>query len=265
MWKWEADDAKGVMVMVHGASEHHRRYKWLIEKWISEGFHVIMGDLPGQGLSIRNRGHIDTFDEYIQEIMRWIEEAKRYELPIFLLGHSMGGLAVIRTLQENHVSIEAVILSSPCVDLIKYPPTHLEALSVVLNRFAPAIKVRSHIDTGIATRNQEIIELDKNDSLFVRKVSVRWYRELVKAMKLAHKLVDKFPNVPLLVMQAGQDKIINTDSVKEWFNGLENDEKMYKEWNGLYHEIFNEPEREEVFHYVKHFALIHCKDNYTRS
>ena len=54
MWKWEAEgEAKAVVVMVHGAMEHHRRYGWLIEMWRLSGFHVIMGDLPGQGMTTR--------------------------------------------------------------------------------------------------------------------------------------------------------------------------------------------------------------------
>jgi len=65
MWKWEADgEAKAVIVMVHGELEHHGRYGWLIEQWRLAGFHVIMGDLPGQGLTSRvNRGHIESFDD----------------------------------------------------------------------------------------------------------------------------------------------------------------------------------------------------------
>lgn len=58
MHKWEAVNPKGVIVMVHGAAEHHGRYRWLIEMWRSVGMHVIMGDLPGQGLTTRRRGHI---------------------------------------------------------------------------------------------------------------------------------------------------------------------------------------------------------------
>ena len=103
MWKWEAEgEPKAVVVIIHGAMEHHRRYGWLIEKWRLSGFHVIMGDLPGHGLTSRaGRGHIDSFDEYIFEVKDWIQAAYRFELPVFLIGHSMGGLIAIRLLQEE--------------------------------------------------------------------------------------------------------------------------------------------------------------------
>lgn len=257
MWRWEADDARAAIVMVHGASEHHGRYKWLIEMWRSAGMHVIMGDLPGQGTSTRKRGHIDSFDDYINEIEVWVEEGLKYGKPVFLLGHSMGGLAVIRTMQEKHLPVEAVLLSSPALGLVEPPPKRLEWLSKGLNFVIPSMRFASHLEPGIATRNKEIQELDKNDSLYVRKVSVRWYREFVKAMKLAYETQDKFPDKPVYLFQAGADKIVDKVIVKEWFDKLKVSEKMYKEWNGLYHEVFNEPEREQVFAMAK--SLIDMK------
>ena len=124
MWKWEAEgEAKAVVVMVHGAMEHHRRYGWLIEMWRLSGFHVIMGDLPGQGMTTRSRrGHIDSFDEYIFEVKDWIQAAYQFNLPVFLIGHSMGGLITIRLLQQEKLNLAGVILSSPCLGLIHQPP-----------------------------------------------------------------------------------------------------------------------------------------------
>jgi lysophospholipase len=254
MWKWEADNAKGTIVIVHGAAEHHGRYKWLIEMWRLSGYHVVMGDLPGQGTTTRRkRGHIQSFDEYINEVADWIEEAKTFHLPIFLLGHSMGGLVVIRTLQEKRLPVKGVILSSPCLGLVTYPSKGLDLLSKVLNYVMPSMLFDSGLSVEVATRNEEVREMDKNDSLYVTKVSVRWYRELIKAMQLAYRNIDKFPDIPLLLMQGGDDKIVDKVVVKEWFDKLPISEKVYKEWNKLYHEIFNEPERDDVFLYAKTF------------
>ena len=255
MWKWEADEAKGTIVMVHGAAEHHGRYKWLIEMWRSSGYHVVMGDLPGQGTtSRRKRGHIESFDEYINEVIDWIETAKCFRLPIFLLGHSMGGLIAIRVLQEKQLPVNGVVLSSPCLGLVNYPSKGLDLLSKLLNYVMPSFLFDSGLSVEIATRNEEIREMDKNDSLYVTKVSVRWYRELINAIRLAHKNVAKQLDVPLLLMQSGDDKIVDKAVAKQWFDQLPISEKTYKEWGELYHEIFNEPEREQVFLYAKSFV-----------
>jgi lysophospholipase len=261
MWKWEAEgDAKAVIVMVHGAMEHHRRYGWLIEMWRTSGFHVIMADLPGQGMTTRSlRGHIDSFDEYIIEVKDWIQAAYRYELPVFLLGHSMGGLISIRLLQEEKLNLAGVILSSPCLGLVHAPSRLLNALSHVLNVLYPSLRMNSGLTVQMATRNEDVREADSNDTLYVTKVSVRWYRELANAIKEAFENMENIQDVPMLLMQAGDDKIVNKMTVKEWFNNAPLSEKRFKEWQKCYHEIFNEPEREEVFEYAKDFVISQLK------
>lgn len=261
MWKWEADgEAKAVIVMIHGALEHHRRYGWVIEMWRSSGFHIIMGDLPGQGLTTRsNRGHIDSFDEYINEVNDWIEAAYDFNLPVFLLGHSMGGLVAIRMLQEQHKELAGVILSSPCLGLIHQPPKMLNMLSHGLNVIMPTLRMSPGLSVDMATRNEEVRRVDQNDSLYLTKVSVRWYRELSSAIELAFENMDKLQDVPMLVMQGGDDKIVDKHSVNEWFNQAPLSEKRYKEWPKCYHEVFNEPERDEIFAYALDFVISQLK------
>ena len=261
MWKWEAEgEAKAVIVMVHGAMEHHRRYGWLIEMWRTSGFHIIMGDLPGQGMTTRSRrGHIDSFDEYIFEVKDWIQAAYTYDLPVFLLGHSMGGLIAIRLLQEEHLNLAGVILSSPCLGLVQTPSNFLNILSLGLNVIYPKLKMNSGLTVEMATRNEDVREADLNDTLYVTKVSIRWYRELVAAMKNAFENLGKIQDVPMLVMQGGDDKIVNKQVVREWFNQVPLSEKRFKEWQKCYHEIFNEPERDEVFEYAKDFVISQLK------
>ncbi|WP_442595612.1 alpha/beta hydrolase [Neobacillus sp. D3-1R] len=261
MWKWETEgEAKAVIVIVHGASEHHGRYGWLIEMWRSSGYHVIMGDLPGQGLTSRTRrGHIDSFDEYIFEVKDWIQSAYQFELPVFLVGHSMGGLVSIRLLQEERLNLAGVVLSSPCLGLIHTPSKFLDVISHGINLIYPSLRMESGLTVDMATRNLEVREIDSNDTLYVTKMSVRWYRELVTAMKLAFDKNSVIQDVPMLVMQAGDDKIVNKNSVREWFNQAPLSEKRFKEWPEFYHEIFNEPDRDIVFQYTKDFIEGHLR------
>ncbi|WP_028399744.1 alpha/beta hydrolase [Ectobacillus panaciterrae] len=257
MRKREAEEAKAAIVIVHGAMEHHGRYLPLADMWTSKGYHVVMGDLPGHGTTSRRRGHINHFDEYIEEVKVWIKEAQAYKLPLFLLGHSMGGLIVIRTLQETGMEVDGVILSSPCLGVLSQPPVYLRVASKVLNVVAPKLLVASNLTVEMATRNKEIRDAMENDSLYLRKVSVRWYSELVKGIKNAYKHQDKFPNVPLLLMQACEDKIVDKTVVRKWFDQLNINDKAYKEWEKCYHELFSEYEQNEVFALAYHFAEAH--------
>lgn len=152
--------------------------------------------------------------------------------------------------------MRGVILSSPCLGLVHYPSKALEIASRILNVIHPKKRFPLGLTVEMATRNEEVREMDKNDSLYVTKVSVRWYRELVKAIQIAHDKIADLPDVPMLVMQAGDDKIVDKHAVKSWFDQLTVSEKVYKEWPKLYHEIFNEPEREQVFLYAHTFLTL---------
>ncbi|GAA3320267.1 hypothetical protein GCM10020331_030550 [Ectobacillus funiculus] len=92
MWKWEAEAAKAVVVIVHGAMEHHGRYTALADMWTAAGYHVVMGG------TYRGMGHLQDNEDILTALRniyirceKWIREAGHYHLPIFLLGHSMGG------------------------------------------------------------------------------------------------------------------------------------------------------------------------------
>jgi lysophospholipase len=259
MWTWKsnAPQIKGTVVLVHGAGEYHRRYEWVIGRLNESGYHCVMGDLPGQGTTTRRRGHIDAFDDYIESIENWVHTASGFGLPVFLFGHSMGGLAVIRTLMEKDMPVRAVALSSPCLGLVNPPSKGKEALSLVLNKIAPSVKFSTNLPPGSGTRNEEMRLRDEGDVLLVKKVSVRWYRELTLAIKTAMEGYKKFPDVPLLVLQAGNDLIADKYSVRQWFSAIDLSERSYKEFPELYHEVLNEPEREEVYNYLENYLKLH--------
>lgn len=106
-----------------------------------------------------------------------------------------------------------------------------------------------------ATRNRDVQEADLHDGLAVKKVSVGWYSELLEAIQQAFENIEATKDIPMLLMQSGEDKIVEKKAVKEWFNHAPLSEKRYKEWPGYYHELFNEPERKEVFEYALDFAI----------
>ncbi|MBP3949833.1 alpha/beta hydrolase [Bacillus suaedae] len=254
MWKWEVEDPRGVIVIVHGAGEHHARYEWLAKQWNDHGFDIVMGDLPGQGRTRGKRGHVQSFNAYLDTIEEWIDEARTSELPVFLLGHSMGGLIVIRTLMERgSKQIKGVILSSPCLGLQQQPSKTQEIGIKVIHRVMPTISANAGIKTEHLTRNDEVKEEYLKDELRVTKVSVRWYQELSKAMRTAQRYPEKFPDLPLIVLQGGEDYVVDKFEVRAWFDHLTLTDKYYKEWDGLYHEVFNEPERKDVFRHALGF------------
>ncbi|MBU9721044.1 MULTISPECIES: alpha/beta fold hydrolase [Bacillaceae] len=258
MWKREVQLAKGVFVIVHGAGEYHVRYNWVVDQLNKLNFHVIIGDLPGQGTTEGPRGHVDRFQQYIEVVSGWLKEAKKYQLPVYLLAHSMGGLISIHTLMaltKNDLP-NVVVLSSPCLGLKNDPPFYKRTLSHVLDVISPGFRFPSGLEPGSGTRDEWMRKRDLGDNKLIKHVSVRWYKELVRAMNKAHEQKASFPDIPLLVTQAGNDLIVKKEMAKSWFDGLNITNKYYKEWPNLYHEVLNEPEKAEVLAHLIGFISI---------
>lgn len=246
-----AHPSKATIIIVHGAFEHSGRYETLAEQFQKDGFTVIYGDLPGQGRSKGRPGHINSFEEYIQTVDSWLSSAN--DQPVFLLGHSMGGTIAIRTMEKLKPSVQGVILSSPAVGVLNGAEKPLEAIARIADKVLPKTRVKSPMLPEMVTRNQKVIARDKLDSLILDKVSIRWYREFKKGARETIRDIDSFPDVPLLVMQAGDDKMVDISETKAWFNKVDVSEKIYKQWPQLYHELYNEPEWEEVYDYTLSF------------
>ncbi|NIK12129.1 alpha/beta hydrolase [Alkalibacillus almallahensis] len=247
-------NGKAVIVIVHGAFEHSGRYEWQISQWNEAGYHVIIGDLPGHGESEGKRGHVNSFDEYIKTVQKWLDEAKYFELPVYLLGHSMGGLIVIRTLEETKEAVTGVILSSPGLGLQTVPHKPVYHLSKLLDKIMPSIRFKTNVKPQLATRNEAFHIRDESDPLFLHKVSVRWFHEFERGIDQAFNQIRYYPDLPTLFMQAGEDKLVSVSDVEKFYNKLAVQDKKYIFWPDLYHEVFNEPERDEVFEVAKDFT-----------
>ncbi|CDQ21389.1 lysophospholipase [Halobacillus karajensis] len=258
MKKIESENDRATVVLVHGAFEHSGRYQDVIEQLHKDGYSVIYGDLPGQGHSSGKKGHIHSFEDYIHTILKWVEEADP-DKKIFLMGHSMGGLAVVRTMETACPNVDAVILSSPALGILRKASLPLEVVSYLLNILIPGLRIKASQNPEYITRNKEKIKAFQQDPLIIDKVSVRWYREFQKATKQAFTDIVCFPDIPLLVMQAEEDHMVKKEKTSEWFDRVPIKKKRYKQWPGMYHEIYNEPEWLDVYEHTKSFIEDYIK------
>ncbi|WP_018921798.1 alpha/beta hydrolase [Salsuginibacillus kocurii] len=253
MRTWEVEQARGIVIVVHGAGEHHGRYKWLIDQFQQQRFHVISGDLPGFGRTRGKRGHVEHFDQYIDTVYSWYKEAEQFSLPIYLVGHSMGGLAVVQTALYKYMDITGIILSSPCFGLYTNPNKAVAVTGKVLHRILPGFSVKSRITAESITRDPSIRAEFIKDQYRVSTVTLRWYNELLRAIRESFEYANQFPDIPLLVMQAGDDFVVDAHRTNEWFNALWISDRSFKRFPELYHELFNEPEKHDVFEYMMTF------------
>ena len=154
MWKWEAEEKpKAVIVLVHSAYEHHRRYAWLIEKLRSSNCHIVMGDLPGHGELKKAKGmHDESFELYKQYIKQALQVAVSYDLPIFLMGHGLGATLLIKVMRKLELEYAGVILTSPWFQLKKMPSKWTNALA----KLSVPQKINHDIPLNELTRNYEV-------------------------------------------------------------------------------------------------------------
>lgn len=251
MWKWETEEKpKAVVVIVHSAYEHHRRYAWLIEKLRSANCHIVMGDLAGHGELKKAKGiHDEPFELYKEYIKQAHQVAATYDLPIFLMGHGLGATLLIKVMRKLKMEYAGVILTSPWLQLTKLPSKWTNALA----KLSVPQKINHDIQLNELTRNYEVFQQFAKDPMYHTQVTNDWYKELQLLMKTVTQSTESIPNVPVLLMTAERDKITDTKATQSWFKKQELTEYQFKEWKNCFHDLHQEPEREEIFEYSDSF------------
>ena len=248
--RWTVDAARGAVVLIHGQGEHSGRYEHAAAALNAAGYAVYSGDLPGHGRSGGKRGHIDRFEEYIDAAAGWIAEAAELHpgRPLFLLGHSVGGLIAARLLQtrpDAAVRLTGAILSSPAFRLRMRVPAWKTALGRRLDRVLPRLAMPSGLKGSRVTRDEDMARRREEDPLMVHVASVRFYNEMLRAQAAALAEAEHIA-LPILVRHGGADEIIEPEPTLEFGRRLGSADKDVALLAGLHHEIMNEPERDEV-------------------
>ena len=249
---WLLEDraqTKATVVLVHGQGEHCGRYAHVAAALNAAGYDVVSGDLPGHGRSGGLRGHIDRFGQFVDVAASWIEaaRARRPDAPLFLLGHSVGGLVAARLLQTSPLAgaLSGAVLTSPAVRL-RFPiPAWKEAIGRRLDGVLPRLRMPSGLKEQRVTRSEDVARATLADPLMVYVASVRFYNELLRAQAAALAEAGSI-SLPLLLLHGGADEIIAPEPSLEFGARLASPDKDVRLLPGLHHEVLNEPERDDV-------------------
>ena len=234
---------RGWVVLVHGLGEHSGRYGKLIEMLNDAGFGVYTFDWPGHGKSPGKRGHTSV-EEAMEIIDSIIEELG--EKP-FLFGHSLGGLTVIRYAETRPDRIRGVVASSPALAKSPETPGFMVVLAKFLGRIAPGIVLSNGIKPDLLSRNPETVRAYVEDPLVHDRISAKLGRSIFINMELAHREAGRI-TVPILILVGTGDIITPPEGSRRLFEELKVGDKTLREFEGAYHEIFEDPEWGEEFH-----------------
>ncbi|MEW5785873.1 MAG: lysophospholipase [Bacillota bacterium] len=245
---WEpAGEVKGVICLVHGLGEHSSRYGHWVEMLDQADYAVLATDLRGHGKSEGARGHTPSFERYMDDLGLLLEEAARRfpEKPCFLYGHSMGGLLVANYVLRRRPRLAGVVITSPGLRTALEKQTGKVAAVRLLGAIAPGLNQPSGLDPATLSRDPAVVEAYRNDPLVHDRISLGMARGSLAAIRYAFAHASEF-NLPLLIMHGAADQLVFAEGSSE-FAGLVSGECTLKIWDQLYHELHNEPEKDQVF------------------
>lgn len=247
---WQPPDARAVLLVLHRLAEHSGRYLHVGARFAEAGYAVYAIDHRGHGQSPGPRVHVASFDEFLADVdaLRTVAQARHPGLPLVLVGHSHGGLIALSYVLQRPAGLAAAILSSPLLGV--HPSTRaspaLAVLARVLSVLWPGVLLPNHIDASLVSRDPDVVRAYRADPLISHRLSPRWFTESTLAMRQAHERAPHLA-LPLLLMVSGGDRLVDPEASVRFAARAPRDILDLVLWDGLYHEMFNEPERETVF------------------
>ena len=252
---WEAQNPRAFLPWLHGFAEHRARYdhfgSWLAEKGIT--FAAI--DLRGHGESSGKRGFVRTFQDYYQDVdvfLNWGKE-KYNSLPAFFGSHSHGGLVSARYLQEKNspLDFKSIIMTGPFMDTAAPVPAWKTGVAKFVSGLAPGLAIPTDIPPSYLNHDEANCQAYADDPLVFKAATTRWVVEALGSQKVAVAQAAKI-SLPALVMQGMDDKIVSPQMSRTFYDGLGAGDKHWIGYEGLYHEILNEPAKKlEIYREIE--------------
>lgn len=243
---WLPEHPRAVIVIAHGASEHAERYRHVAERLVADGYAVYAIEHRGHGRSDGPRALIDRLDRAVADLdaLVLLATGEHPGLPVFLIGHSMGGAIAISYSLEHQDRLAGLILSGP-VAALDAAPAPMRVAARILSAVAPRLPL-FEIDASLVSRDPAVVKAYVEDPLVHHgKLPVRSVAELAGA-------VDGFPErvpsitVPTLIMHGTEDHLAPLEGSVMLNQRIGASDKTFHRYAGLYHEIFNEPEQQRV-------------------
>lgn len=251
---------RGGAVFLHGLGDHSGRHDRQLRLFAERGIRCVAFDLPGHGHTPGPRGHVQSLPlltDLITENLRFLRENSPSNVPIGLLGHSMGGFLALHHLVMHPEAAAFSWISSPLIDPARKASSSKRALAQVIDRVCPKFTLHSGVRRGECKRDPERIAETRRDPLVHRRMSVRLGLLLLQASRELHEHTRTMhPSLRLLLTHGGADRICPAPLSEALFQRLPLREKEYALFPGLLHEPFNDLGKEAVIERLS--AWISC-------
>jgi len=240
-------EPKGVLLIVHGLAEHSGRYMNIVHHFVPLGYAVYGIDHLGHGKSEGRRVHVDRFEDYTITLKGYFDMIGGWQpdKPVFLFGHSMGGLISAVYLLDHQTELAGAVLSGA---VVKVPNNITPAFLVVgkmLSVLVPRVGLLGLEADGVC-RDPAVVQAYLRDPLVYKgKTTARLAAEMIKAMQRLKAEATRI-TLPVLMLQGSADRIVDPAGTKILYDAVSSGDKEIRIYDGFYHEVFNEPEHDKV-------------------
>ena len=248
-WRPEANP-RGVVVIVPGFNSHSGYYGWVADQLVADGLAVYSLDLRGRGKSDGERFYVAKFDDYVSDVSGLVEIARSANpgLPVFLLGHSAGGVVSCMYAIEHQKELAGFICESFAFQI----PAPDFALSVFkgLDHIFPNAHIL-HLKNEIFSRDPKAVEAMNNDPLIAHETQpTHTVAEMVRGDERIKK---EFPNItlPLLILHGTADKATKYQGSQLFYDTAGSSDKTIKLYEGHFHDLLNDVDKELVIVDIK--------------
>jgi len=250
-WLPDSEIIKTYIIALHGWGTHSDRINVPAEYFTEKGYAIYAFDIRGHWRNSGDfPGHIDSMDHIQKDIVLFMDLIKKQakDKKIFLMGHAFGALISL-IFAINHPSISGVIASSPLLKYIKDFSLSRKLgrkITGPISKISPNKTMKRDIEQNLLTSDIKILRKHISDKNRINKISWRSAAEMERSMKWT---LENAPNLlcPTLILQAGNDKLVDKGTNKKFFEGIKSIDKTYREYDGLLHELWQEKGRVQVF------------------
>lgn len=247
-YSWQpTDKARAAVIIVHGLGEHSFRYKHVIDFFNSNHVAVYSFDVIGHGKSGGKRGHADSYDAIVCDITRTLSFVKNENagVPVFLYGHSLGGALALYTALRTKPEVNGYIVTSPGL-IPADPPVGLRLfLAKLMDKIWPSFTLDNQLYRPGLSRDTSVVDAYNADPLVHPFISARLGMQFLTKGSWIIAHANELSN-PTLLMQGTEDRLVDPIGAKRFSEDAPKNLLTYKEWNGYYHELHNEPQKDQV-------------------
>ncbi|WP_121967971.1 alpha/beta hydrolase [Leptolyngbya sp. BC1307] len=246
---------RGVLALIHGLGEHSGRYCNVVKALTAEGYAVFAFDNQGHGRSEGQRGHIDHWQDYRKNTQAFLQMVRQQEptAPLFLMGHSLGGLIVLdyvlrgaQSPQFQAVNVRGIVVSAPPIQPFNSTASSARiALARLLSGLLPRLTLRMGLDKSGLSRCPEVTDQIADDPLVHSCVTLRWGTETLDTIQWVKAHIDQL-QLPILLIHGEADPIIAPAGSHQIFQQIQTPDKTLNLYPGSYHEPHNDLDAEVV-------------------